>query len=254
MRGLGAAVSLLTRLPVGSAGWDDEDMRRSVRWLPLVGALIGLVIALAYVGLLAILPRFAAAGLAVGIGVLVTGAFHEDGLADTVDGFGGGSDREDTLRIMKDPTHGTYGVVALVLSLLLRVGALATLGAASAVALLPVVHSMSRSGAIALMAVLPPATGEGLGAALVADDLRRQVAIGGTMSILIGLALLGLWVVPFLVVAAGVTGYVGRLARSNISGFTGDVLGATQQVGEVLLLTVGAALAYHGLVETVWWQ
>jgi len=127
MRGLGAAVTLLTRVPIGRADWERSDLDRSLRWVPLVGGVIGLAVALAYAGTASVMPATVAAGLAVALGVLITGGLHEDGLADTVDGFGGGSDRGERLRIMKDPRHGTYGALALVFSVVLRVTALAAM-------------------------------------------------------------------------------------------------------------------------------
>jgi adenosylcobinamide-GDP ribazoletransferase len=222
--------------------------------MPVVGGLIGLALAAAYAGLVALMPASLAAGLSVALGVLVTGAFHEDGLADTADGFWGGSDKEDILRIMKDPDHGTYGVMALVLSVVLRVAALSTLGPVVALAVLPTVHALSRGGAVVLMGVLPPASGDGLGAAHVDPGLRRQVVTGMLASVALGLVMLGWWLVPFLLVAGAGTALVGLLARRRISGFTGDVLGAAEQVVEVLLLVLGASLASSGLIETVWWS
>ena len=253
MRGLGAAVALLTRLPLSRRTWDEQDVHRSVQWLPLVGAVIGLAIAAVYAGLSLLVPSMVAAGLSVTFGVFATGALHEDGLADTIDGFGAGSDREDTLRIMKDPVHGTYGVVALALSLLLRILALAALSPVAALGLLPLVHAVSRGGAIGLMVALPPATGDGLGAAHVGDGLRRQVVIGAAISVLIGLALVGWWVGAFLLATAVVTAYFSRLARRHLDGFTGDVLGATEQVCEVTLLTLGVALLELDLIRVPVW-
>lgn len=254
MRGLGAAVTLLTRVPIGTADWDPRDLHRSVKWIPPVGGVIGLAVAATYAVLVPVVPATVSAGLAVTLGVLVTGAFHEDGLADTVDGFGGGSDRDDTLQIMKDPRHGTYGVLALVLSVVVRVAALATMGSAAALAFLPAAHALSRGGAIGLMGVLPPASSEGLGAAHSDRRVRRQVVIGAVLSLMVGLITLGWWVGPFAMVAAAGAGLVALLARRHISGYTGDVLGAAQQVGEMSLLVLGAALASSGVVETVWWR
>jgi adenosylcobinamide-GDP ribazoletransferase len=254
MSGLGAAVALLTRIPAGRGDWDRTDLSRSVKWMPVVGGLIGLAVAAAYVGLATVMPASLAAGLSVALGVLVTGAFHEDGLADTADAFWGGADREDILRIMKDPDHGTYGVMALVLSVVVRVAALSTLGPVVALALLPTVHALSRGAAVVLIGVLPPASGDGLGAAHVAPGLRGQVVTGVLVSIALGLVMLGWWLVPFVLVAGAGTGLVGLLARSRISGFTGDVLGAAEQVVEVLLMVLGASLASNGLIETVWWS
>ncbi|MGH8913994.1 MAG: adenosylcobinamide-GDP ribazoletransferase, partial [Acidimicrobiia bacterium] len=239
---MSAAITLLTRIPIGRAGWDRLDLSRSVKWIPVVGGFIGLVIAFAYAGLLSVLPGTVAAGLAVALGVLITGALHEDGLADTVDGFGGGSDREEKLRIMKDPVHGTYGALALVLSVVVRVAALASLGAGPALVLLPAAHALSRGGAIALMGALPPAATEGLGAAHSDPGLRAQVMSGLLLSILIGVVALGWWLVPFAVLAGAGTVVIGALAGRQIAGFTGDVLGAAQQVGEILLMVLGASL------------
>jgi adenosylcobinamide-GDP ribazoletransferase len=219
----------------------------------MVGGLIGLAVAAAYAGLATVMPASLAAVLSVALGVLVTGAFHEDGLADTADAFWGGADREDILRIMKDPDHGTYGVMALVLSVVVRVAALSTLGPVVALVLLPTVHALSRGAAVVLIRVLPPASGDGLGAAHVAPGLRGQVVTGVLVTIALGLVL-GWWLVPFVLVAGAGTGLVGLLARSRISGFTGDVLGAAEQVVEVLLMVLGAALASNGLIETVWWS
>lgn len=254
MRGLGAAVTLLTRVPIGTADWDPRDLHRSVKWIPLVGGVIGLAVAATYAALVPVIPATISASLAVTLGVLITGAFHEDGLADTVDGFGGGSDRDDTLRIMKDPRHGTYGVLALVLSVVVRVTALATMGSAAALAFLPAAHALSRGGAIGLMGVLPPASSEGLGAAHSDRGLRRQVVIGAVLSLMVGLITLGWWVGPFAIVAAAGAGLVSLLARRHISGYTGDVLGAVQQVAEMSLLVLGAALASSGVIEMVWWR
>jgi adenosylcobinamide-GDP ribazoletransferase len=253
VRGLGAAVTLLTRVPVATADWDRRDLSLSVKWMPLVGGIIGLVIAVAYVALASLMPATIAAGLAVTLGVLLTGALHEDGLADTVDGFGGGTGREDILRIMRDPLHGTYGVLALVLSVVVRVVALATLGSAAALTLLPAVHALSRAGAIGLMGAIPPASGEGLGAAHSDPGLRRQVVAGIVLSLGVGLVTLGWWVGPFAAVASAGAAMMGLLARKHISGFTGDVLGAAQQLVEISLLVLGASLASSGRFGTVWW-
>lgn len=253
VRGLGAAVTLLTRVPLAGANWDRRDLSRSVKWLPLVGGVIGLAIAGVYVAFASLLPATIAAGLAVTLGAVLTGALHEDGLADTVDGFGGGADRDEILRIMKDPRHGTYGVLALVLSVVVRVVALATLGSAPALTVLPAVHALSRSGAIGLMGALPPASDDGIGAAHSDPGLRRQVVVGIVLSIGVGLVTLGWWVGPFVVLAAAGAAMMGLLARRHISGYTGDVLGAAEQIVEISLLVFAASLASSGRIGAVWW-
>lgn len=254
MSGLGAAVTLLTRVPIGRADWDRGDLDRSLGWVPLVGGVIGLAVALAYAGAYSVLPATVAAGVAVALGVLVTGGLHEDGLADTADGLGGGSDRGERLAIMKDPRHGTYGALALMFSVVLRVTALAAMRPESALVVLPAVHALSRGGAIALVAVLTPASSDGLGAAHSGPGSRGPAVIGGLISLLIGLVALGWWVAPFAAVTVAGVGLIGLVSQRSIGGFTGDVLGAAQQAAEVALLVLAAALTSPGLIEGAWWR
>lgn len=254
MKGLRAAVGLLTRVPIGHVGADQRDTSGSIAWLPVVGAVIGLVVAGGYVLLVEVLPGLAAAALAVTLGIVITGALHEDGLADTVDAFGAGEGAEETLRILKDPTHGTYGVIALVLSIVLRVLALAALPVSVALLALPAVHALSRGGAVGLIGWMPPATGDGLGAAHSRSGSSTEVVRGLLSAILIGLALLGWWGAVFAGFAGATALLIGMLAMRRISGFTGDVLGATEQMVEIGLLLVVAALASSGVLSVPWWS
>lgn len=251
MSGLRVAIGLLTRVPIGQVA--GTDLAKSVAWIPIVGGVIGLVIALAYVPALQILPSLPAAGVAVTLGILLTGAIHEDGLADVADGFGGGSDREDVIRIMRDPVHGTYGVMALVASFVLRVGALATLGVGGALVILPVAHALSRGASIGLMATLPMASAAGVGAAYADIGNGRRATLGILAAIGMGLLILGWWTMAFAALAAIGAVTMGRLAWNRIEGFTGDVLGAVEQIDEVMLLLMGAALASKGVVTGAWW-
>jgi adenosylcobinamide-GDP ribazoletransferase len=225
-----------------------------VKWIPVVGGLVGLVIGLAYVAAGSVMPSLLAAALATGVGVILTGALHEDGLADTMDGFGGGVGREETMKIMKDPTSGAYGVTSIVMSLVLRIIALSTLTSALALVFLPSIHAMSRGGSIGLMALLRPASSDGLGAAYDGPKLRRQVVIGYLLATLIGIALVGPWAIPFTALVALGAGVIGVMARRRIQGYTGDVLGAAQQVGEVTSLVLAAALVSSGVYESLWWK
>ena len=187
-------------------------------------------------------------------GILLTGALHEDGLADVADGFGGGWDREDVIRIIRDPVHGTYGVMALVASYMLRVGALAALGVGAALVILPVAHGPAGRGAsIGLMANLPTASGAGVGAAYADIGNGRRATLGILVAIGIGLLVLGWWTTAFAALAAIGAVTMGRLARNRIGGFTGDVLGAVEQIDEVMVLLMGAALGSTGVVTGVWW-
>ena len=254
MRGLRAAVGLLTRVRVGRAGPDQLDTTGALAWLPVVGAVIGLVVAGGYALLVEVLPGLASAALAVTVGILLTGALHEDGLADTVDAFGAGGGPEETLRILKDPTHGTYGVIALVLSILLRVLALASLPVTTALLALPAVHALGRGGAVGLIGWIPPATGDGLGAAHSRSGSSSGVLAGLFSAVAIGLALLGWWGALFAALAGVAALLIGMLAMRRISGFTGDILGATEQMIEIGLLMVTAALASSGMLSVPWWS
>jgi adenosylcobinamide-GDP ribazoletransferase len=254
MKGFRSAVVLLTRIPVGGTEWESGDLTRSVKWFPVVGGLVGLVIALAYSAAASAVPSLLAAAVAIGLGVILTGAFHEDGLADTMDGFGGGVGRSETMRIMKDPATGVYGATSIVMSLILRVIALSTLSNTLAFVLLPSIHALSRSGSIGLMTLLRPASDSGLGAAHDGPRLRLQVVIGCLLAALISLALVGWWAAGFAVLIALGAAVVGAMARKRIDGYTGDVLGAAQQVGEVTSLVLAAALVSSGVYESLWWK
>ena len=251
MRGLRAAVGLLTRVPVGT---DQHDTSGSIAWLPVVGGMIGLLVAGGYGLLVEVLPDLAAAALAVTLGIVVTGALHEDGLADTVDAFGAGGGPEETLRILKDPTHGTYGVIALILSIVFRFLALAALPVTTALLALPAVHALSRGGAVGLIGLMPPATGDGLGAAHSRSGSSSAVVVGLLSAIGIALALLGWWGACFAALSTVAALLIGKLAMRRISGFTGDILGAVEQTIEIVLLLVAAALASYGVLAAPWWS
>lgn len=153
------AVQFLTRIPTPQlAGFQPEWIQQSARYYPLVGQMVGGVSALILYGAAQIWSPWIAALLALGAGVLLTGGFHEDGLADTADGLGGGLTRERRLEIMKDSRLGSYGALALGLTLALRVAALAMLAQFSplfaAVALMAA-HGLGRAAAVGAMAVMP---------------------------------------------------------------------------------------------------
>ena len=237
--GCKVALQFLTRLPV-SAGrsWRPNALAASVPMFPLVGALIGgaggLVFALAiWLGL----PPMLAALLAVAAQILLTGGLHEDGLADVADGFGGGATRADKLRIMRDPRIGSFGAIALVLGLLARIAALAALADPRLVAaVLIVAAAASRAGLPPIMAALPPARDDGLAAGAGRPHPLRAIA-GAAIAVLLALALLPASMAASGLVAAAAGAFVvARLARRQIGGHTGDVLGAAQQLAEINFL------------------
>ncbi len=249
--GLRAAATFLTRLRVGSVNGADE-IARGVPWFPVVGGLLGLAAAGVYAVARLAVPPFIAATVATAFSVWVTGAIHEDGLADTTDGFGGARSREETLRILKDPRLGAYGVMALVFALLIRVGALAAMDATAALVVLPTAHVLGRAGAVALLRG-PIATEDGLGSSYASAVTRQQTTVAIVVGVLVGGVAMGP-LVAAAVAGVALTSYgVGRMARGRLGGVTGDVLGAAEQTGEIVILLVGLAAARRGWLDVPWW-
>ena len=240
---LTTALGLLTRLPLPLSAFTKDQTRAPAHaaWAyPLVGLVIASLSALA--GWLALsfgLPSTAAALFVLLASIASTGAMHEDGLADCADGFWGGWTRDRRLEIMKDSQIGTYGVVALVLSLGLRFVALAALIASGGYLMALICAAvMSRAAMVAVMYALPAARPAGLSGAT-----GRPPKHAMALAVLFGVILVG-WVLPVALMAVlAVTFGVALVARAKIGGQTGDVLGATQQITEItVLLTALAAL------------
>ncbi|RXG94726.1 adenosylcobinamide-GDP ribazoletransferase [Bradyrhizobium zhanjiangense] len=238
------AASFVTILPVASSKPAGDGAIARATWaLPVAGLLVGLAGALVYkvASRLGLTPNLAAL-LALAATALITGALHEDGLADTADGLGGGRTRERKLEIMRDSRIGTYGVCALILSFGLRWSALATIANPWAVTLaLCAAQIAARAGVPAFMSLVPPARPDGLSAS-AGPPPGRSVAIAfalGTLALALALgpgkALVGL----ILLSLAGVL--LARLAIRQIGGQTGDILGAFEQLGEILILLVAVA-------------
>ncbi len=242
---LPAALGLLTRLPVPVDG--DRAMARgaAAAWAyPLAGALIGALAGTVWASATGLgLPPPIAAGLAVAALVIATGALHEDGLADTADGLWGGWTRDRRLEIMRDSRVGSYGVVALVLSLGLRAGALASLSPDMALPALIVGGAASRAAMVALWSVVPPARRDGLS---VRTGQPGRATAGLALALGTGIAVLVLGPLGTIAGACSLGGaaLVGAVAWAKIGGQTGDILGAAQQLAEIAaLLAVVALLA-----------
>ena len=241
-----ACMAFLTRAPVTTDGLDgDRGLARSAWAFPVVGALVGGLGAVVYAisAGLALTPLIAAT-LAVASMVAVTGALHEDGLADTADGFGGGRDREAKLGIMRDSHLGVYAALALILMLVLRIAALAALGDPAMVgAVLVTAAAASRAMMAVVMAGLPPARADGLGAGAGAPR-GGAVAGGMLVSAVIAVVLLPTASAVGVLIAVSAGGAaMAWLARRQIGGQTGDVLGAVQQIAEAAALVVAVALS-----------
>lgn len=234
---IAVAMALLTRLPLPRL--PDRAFAhqgRSVWAYPVIGLIVGGWAGLVGVGALAAnLPDTVAAGLILCVQVIVTGAMHEDGLADAADGLWGGATRERRLDIMRDSRIGSYGVLALVLSIGLRWSCLSVL-LAQGIGALVTACVVSRALMPVVMAALPHARKDGLSHA-VGRPPRMAVLFGlGLAGIVAVLCLpLGQALAACLCAALTVAG-LALLARARIGGQTGDILGASQQLGEIAML------------------
>ena len=249
-----ACLRFYTRLPIPAlpfetAPHDLTDFGRAIRATPLAGALIGAIGALCLTAAALLhLPPGVCAGLALGALLLTTGVFHEDGLADTADGLGGGATRERKLEIMKVSRVGSYGAAALALSLLLRFAAMSALcaaGAGLAAVALVAAHAASRAAGLLPLALLEPARREGAAFA-AARPLPGALLTAGVLAFGLGLlpmtagfgagqALLS------LIAGAGAALAMTWIAARQIGGQTGDIAGAAQQLAEIAMLCVLAA-------------
>lgn len=248
MSGLRDAVGFLTRVPVRSSG---SPSRIAVRWFPVVGAGVGGLAAVVYAGVYQLMPSPLAALIAVTVGVLVTGAFHEDGFADTADALGSRQTGESGLEIMRDSRLGTYGVLAIVVSMVWRVLAVGALDPFQAVAGLVMAHTFGRAAAVALMRVSPPARTDGLGRAGVLGVTTPDVVIAIAFGVVVAGAAGGWWMFPSMALAGLCLLWVRAVAVSRFGGITGDVLGACEQLVEIAVLTVVVVVTWGG--SEVWW-
>jgi adenosylcobinamide-GDP ribazoletransferase len=247
-------LGFFTRLPFPSATSGSEPhslvtFSRAVRMLPVAGGLVGVLGAIA----MAAASRFGfppplAAPLAICTLALVSGAMHEDGLADCADGFAGGATRERKLEIMQDSRIGTFGAVALALSLYLRAASLAVIADESlglACAVLIGAAALSRTEALMPLALLPPARENGAGFAAGPPE-RAALAVAACLAVGFALApiMAGAELARSLAGIAAATGAaysIVLLARKHIGGQTGDVAGAAQQVSEIAYYLAFAA-------------
>ncbi|WP_424813231.1 adenosylcobinamide-GDP ribazoletransferase [Roseococcus sp. YIM B11640] len=243
MRAAATAIQFLTRLPVPGGAVTPEaflqEIGRALRLFPLVGAGIGALTALALWLVDLVLPFALAVLVALAIEARLTGALHEDALADLCDGAGGGRSPEDALRIMKDSRVGAFGVLGLGFGVALRAGGLmASGGAAQAAVVLIVAGCLGRLLMVAVMAVVPPVPGrEGLGAAVGPSANAKGLGVAALLAAPV--LLLGILSDARAMAVAGGAGvlflfwYRGWLRR-HLGGSTGDAVGAAGYVGIVM--------------------
>ena len=230
------AVQALTRLPV-RAPYHPEALRRATRYFPLVGLGVGLLAAAAFVVARAGLPPLVAVTLSLAATLLLTGALHEDGLADAADGLFGGRSRDDALRIMRDSRLGTFGVLALVVVLAAKLAATASLG--NAAPALIASHAAGRFWAVLPPSLLPYARLDGMAGGVAAPS-RADLAIAALFGLTPLLLLPGNHASAALLLSGLVALAVGAWARHRIGGYTGDVLGATVVLTELAVLLAAA--------------
>jgi adenosylcobinamide-GDP ribazoletransferase len=240
-----AAVQFLTRLRVPSRPYEQDSLARAVKFFPVVGLLIGSGSLLVYWVLAPHLPLMAVSLLVVVYLVAITGCLHEDGLADSVDGFGGGWEREKVLAIMRDSRIGTYGASALALSLLARVLLIAYLPRSEVAPYLLVAPALSRWTTLPLSFFLAPARDriegqtDGQGARIARLTTRGTLIVGSLFTLVIAFALLHVRALAPVLVSAGVTLATGLYYNHRISGVTGDCFGATNQLAEIAVYLCG---------------
>lgn len=234
------AFGLLTRLPVRSLG--ARGAKAGWAW-PLAGAFVALMAGIAgFVAFGIGLPAGFAAAISLAVMIILTGAMHEDGLADCADGFWGGWTPERRLEIMKDSRIGAYGVIALILSLLMRWSLLVVLIQAGApVGPLVAAAALSRAPMLAVMWFVPGARWGGL-SQRTGRPGGETVLLAGIVAMLVALIIVGFAALPAALGVAAAAVAISGLAKAKIGGQTGDVLGAVQQLSEIAALVVFVAI------------
>jgi adenosylcobinamide-GDP ribazoletransferase len=249
------ALQFLTRVPVPAwVGYEPDWLNASARHFPLVGLCVGVSAAI----VLTLASRFVlgdpAVWVAMALALLLTGAFHEDGLADTFDALGGSASRERALEIMKDSRLGTYGVAALVVVLALKASLLASMPVASACAAWVLAHTASRAVPVVLIRLLPYAgdVSESKAKPMAQGVSRSSVHVALLWVAFVAVALVlwrgaWLWGIVWALVAAVLVGWgCQRWFARRLGGITGDTLGAAQQLTELAMLLAWVA-AHRGL-------
>lgn len=234
------ALQFYTRLPIPRwVGFDARWLQHASRYFPAVGLIVSFVTIAVY-GLASLFwPQSIAVLLSTAAGIYLTGAFHEDGFADACDGFGGGTTIEQVLEIMKDSRIGAYGAIGIGLMLALKCMTLASLPAPVVVTALLVGHPLSRLAAISLVWRMEYAKANGKAKPMAQQMSNREFSIAALITLL-PIAVMGVTgVMPWYGIAAGLLPAgcalwrLARLFKRRIGGYTGDCLGAVQQVTEV---------------------
>jgi adenosylcobinamide-GDP ribazoletransferase len=245
------ALQFFTRLPIPRwVGFEPQWLQNASRYFPLVGIVVAAFSALVYYAAVRLWPAPVAVLLSTAAGIYLTGAFHEDGFADMCDGFGGGMTRERVMEIMKDSRIGTYGAVGAGLLVALKCTLLAMMEPAGVVAALLIAHPLSRFAATALIWKLEYARDEGKAKPMAQQMTTGEFVTAGACAAIPLLAVGGLDPASWLPIGASIVGtacaaaWLAAKFVRRIGGYTGDCLGAVQQVTEVVIyLCLLASLA-----------
>lgn len=249
LRGMAQALGILTRVPVGDRGAGVSGA--ALGWFPLVGAAIGASGAFVWLTAGLVVPPGAAAVAALVTTVMVTGALHLDGLADTMDALVGGRDRDHRRALLDDPRHGTYGVGAVVLQLLAQWSLLAGLTPGAGAVALVLSHTLGRAGAVWAMVGARP-LGAGLGAWVLRTLRVRDVMVASALAVVVAVGGVGGWGIAVAAAAGGAAVIVSRWGQRRLGGVNGDVLGAAEQLAETAALAGLVVLVGRG-VAAPWW-
>lgn len=247
------ALQFFTRLPIPAwVGFEASWLQHASRYFPLVGCVVAVIAAAVYYAAAQVLPAPVAAVLSTAASIYVTGAFHEDGFADTCDGLGGGMTRERVLEIMKDSRVGAYGAIGIVCMLAAKLAALATLPPRVAVAALFLAHPLSRLAATSLIWKLEYVRGEGKAKPLAQQMTTGEFAIASVTALIPAVLLLGAGDIAIdaflasLLAAILAAVWLGHKFLRRLGGYTGDCLGAVQQVAEAFIYIAVLATLGHG--------
>ena len=236
------AQQFLTRLPTPDwIEYEPGGLARAAKYFPIVGLVVGAIAALTWMIFAPILPTPLAAGLAIGVMIIVTGALHEDGFADCCDGLGGGANREKALEIMRDSQIGAYGAIGLIGTIGFRWAALSTFELAEGIAALVLAPVLGRGAMVIMLTFGTYARTEGAARDVRDGVTKPELAIALALCAIVTLA------------SAGVTGLLAAIAvliaavlwlkwlTFRLGGYTGDGLGAVEQISQVITFLVLAA-------------
>ena len=239
------AFAFLTRIPIKHK--EEISIQRSAVWFPLVGFVIGISSGLIFIGLNELIPAAPSAALTLIFWILVTGGFHQDGLADTFDGLVGGWNPEDRLRILKDSRHGTYGVLSIVLQLIIQFALLSTLKSQIALLALVTAHTLSRLVPIYFMLTPAAPSHEGMGATYVRTVKKIHVLFATLLTFSLLAPLIGLHLLVIGTIVGIVSLFFLLYVRKKIGGVVGDVLGASEQIAESFILLYFVIISTNNL-------